>query len=62
MYKYYPSLEEYSYKKRIVRNLSTETIVRKSSKIVVDSKFASNDIMTHFKCNESKIKIIPLLG
>ena len=60
MYKYYPSLEEYSYKKRIVRNLSTETIVRKSSKIVVDSKFASNDITKFFKCKKSKLEIIPL--
>jgi len=60
MYKYYPSLEEYSYKKRFVRNLSTETIIKKSLKVAVDSELASNDISKHFKCKKSKLKIIPL--
>jgi glycosyltransferase involved in cell wall biosynthesis len=60
MYKYYPGLEEYSYLKRFIRNLATKSIVKMSSKLVVDSEYASNDIIKFFKCQKSKLEVIPL--
>ena len=60
MYKYFKNLGEYSFKRRFIRDLSTKLIINKSSGIVVDSNYSSNDLQRFFNGNKSKIKVVPL--
>tara|TARA_B100000315_G_C14571731_1_gene585923 strand:+ start:1316 stop:2491 length:1176 start_codon:yes stop_codon:yes gene_type:complete len=60
MYKYFINLEEYSFKKKYIRDISTKIIIKKSSGIVVDSNYSSDDLKKFFKGNKPKIKVVPL--
>ena len=60
MYKYFPKLNEYSFRKRILRDLATKRIIEKSVYTIVDSEYCKNDLVRIYDASPSKIIPIPL--
>ena len=60
MFKYFPELREYTFKRRLIRNLTTKRMVQKSVCTIVDSQQSKEDIMKFYGVNQNEIKPIPL--
>jgi glycosyltransferase involved in cell wall biosynthesis len=60
MYKYYPSLPEYSWRIRMGRDLSVRMLLRHAEFTVVDSEESKKDLVRFFKAPAVKLKPIPL--
>lgn len=60
MYKYFPKLDEYSIKKRSLRDISTKRVIEKSVYTIVDSEYCKNDLVKFYDADPSKIIPIPL--
>ena len=60
MYKYFPTLDEYTLKKRFLRDLTTRRLIGKSVFTVVDSEQSKEDLVRFFKVDPDKVIPIPL--
>jgi len=60
MYKYFPTLDEYSLKKRLLRDLTIRRMIGKSVFTVVDSEQSKEDLVRFFKVDPDKVIPIPL--
>jgi glycosyltransferase involved in cell wall biosynthesis len=60
MYKYYPTLPEYTWRTRLVRDLSVRMLVRHAEFTVVDSEESKRDLVKFFRADPERLKPIPL--
>ena len=60
MYKYFPTLDEYTLKTRLLRDLTIRRLIAKSVFTVVDSEQSKEDLVRFFKVDPDKVIPIPL--
>jgi glycosyltransferase involved in cell wall biosynthesis len=60
MYKYYPSLPEYSLRRRMVRDLSVRMLIRHAEYTAVDSEESKKDLIKFFHADPLRLRPIPL--
>ena len=60
MYKYFPTLDEYTLKKRLLRDLTIRRMIGKSVFTVVDSEQSKEDLVRFFQVDPDKVIPIPL--
>jgi len=60
MYRYFPSLPEYTLRERTIRNLTAKMLTRHAECTVVDSQQSQEDLMRFFNVERKRIQPIPL--
>lgn len=60
MYKYYPGLPEYTFRTRVIRNLTAKMLIRHAQFIVLDSEESKKDVVRFFSADPGRLVTIPL--